>query len=156
MADIMKMLADHPFTAGMEKDILEEIAACAQVVKFEADEYVIKEGGSADHFYLFQSGRVALESHSPGKPPLIIETLSEGDILGWSWLIPPYKWAFDARVVRLTRAIAVNAKQLRAKMDKNPQLGYLIMQKVLPVVGHRLALARLQMLDLYAPPAARK
>jgi len=83
----------------------------------------------------------------------VIETLEEGDILGWSWLIPPYLWRFDARIVEPTRAIALDGKCLRMKCDENHDLGYELLKRFAHIVTQRLQATRLQLLDIYAPHA---
>ena len=92
---------------------------------------------------------MALELVAPGREPTVFATLGEGEIVGASWLIPPYRWSFDARAVTLTRAIGIDAACLRGKCDADPRLGYEMMKRFLPVFVKRLHETRLQVLDVY-------
>jgi CRP-like cAMP-binding protein len=92
---------------------------------------------------------VALEIVAPQRGPIIVETLGEGDILGWSWLIPPYNWHFDARAVELTRAIALDGKCLRTKCEADHDLGYELLKRFTNIMEQRLEATRLQLLDIY-------
>jgi CRP/FNR family transcriptional regulator, cyclic AMP receptor protein len=105
--NLEQLLAEHPFLQGMVKDYLQLVTGCAKNVRFEAGQVIFREGEVADQFYLIRDGKVALEVFTPERGSAPILTLDEGDALGWSWLIPPYKWRFDARAIETTRAFVL-------------------------------------------------
>ena len=119
-------------------------------MRFNAGESVCRQGDEANHFYLIRAGKVALEIPVPGRGTVTIQTLGDGEILGWSWLIPPYRWRFDARAVETTRAIAFDGRCLRSKCEEDPQLGYELLKRVVARFGERLDATRFQLLDVYA------
>ncbi len=98
---------------------------------------------------MLRRGKVAIEIDTPRKGPLVIETIGAGDILGVSWLLPPYRWAFDARAVEPTGAIALDAHCLRGKCDGDPVLGYELFKRFAGLIRDRLTATRLRALDLY-------
>lgn len=158
MADIVgldRLIDEHPFFRGMDAAACRVIAGCAANERFDADQYVFREGEAADKFYLIRHGRVALEVRVPGRKPLIVDTLEAGDILGWSWLVPPYRWILDARAVELTRAVSLDAKCLRGKLDSDHTLGYELFKRFIPVMAERLMAHRLQLVDMYGQPEER-
>jgi CRP-like cAMP-binding protein len=145
------LLSAHPFFAGLGPRLLSELAGCARNERFEAGETLFREGGFADRFYILRHGQVAVEVRVPGQGAVVLETLHTDDVLGWSWLVAPYHWTFDARAVGLVRATSLDAVCLRAKMETDHELGYHLLSRFVPVMGERLRAARLQMLDLTAP-----
>lgn len=149
MADMEQILAEHPFLIGFEPTLVRVIAGCAKNCRFKAEEYLCREGDAADTFYLIRHGMVSLEVAVPGRTPVIIETLGEGEIVGSSWFVPPYRWQFDARAMDYTRAISVNAKCLRDKCEADHHLGYEMTKRFLPTLAKRLHATRLQILDVY-------
>jgi CRP/FNR family transcriptional regulator, cyclic AMP receptor protein len=149
MEGLDRILGEHPFFAGFAAEHLQLVAGCARNRRFDPGEYLFHEGGSADEFYLVRHGRVALEIVEPGRPPIVFETLGEGEIIGASWLVPPYRWMFDARAVDLTRAIGIDAACLRGKCEADHHLGYEMMKRFLPILTNRLHATRLQILDVY-------
>ncbi len=149
METLEKTLAEHPFFHGLEPRYLQLAVGCASNVRFDAGEFILREGEEANHFFLIRQGRVALEVYAPNRGSIAIQTLEEGDILGWSWLIPPYQWRFDARAVELTRAIALDGKCLRAKCEEDHDLGYELLKRFAAILGRRLDATRFQLLDLY-------
>ena len=153
MRELRELIAAHPFFADLAPAYLDLIAGCGRNVVFRAGQYVFREGEAAERFYLLRAGAVALEVHAPGRPPLTIETLHPGEVLGVSWLIAPYRWNFDARALEDLRAVALDAVCLRGKADADPALGYALMQRFVPEVVRRLQATRLRLLDLYGPPA---
>jgi CRP-like cAMP-binding protein len=144
-----RVLEEHPFFKDMERGVRETIAGCAANERFKAGEYVFREGGTADRFYLIRHGSVALEVHVPGRDPVVVETLQAGDILGWSWLVPPHRWIMDARAAQLVRAVSLDAKCLRGKLDDDHALAYEMFKRFVPVMAQRLEAGRLQMVDMY-------
>lgn len=149
METLEPILADHPFIKGLKHEHVQLMVGCARNVKFDAGEFVLREGQEANEFYIIRHGQVNLEIHGPKSHAITIHTVREDDVLGWSWLFPPYLWHFDARVIELTRAIALDAKCLRAKCEKDPSLGYELAKRLAHVIEHRLQGATLQLLDLY-------
>ena len=150
MENLARIIAEHPFCKDLETYYIDLLTSCASNIRAEKDFYLFREGGEANHFYLIQEGEAALEARAPGRPPLIVETVAEGEMLGWSWLVPPYRWRFSARAVGLVRAIAVDGKCLRTKCEKNPHLGYELLKRTVEIMGQRLEASRVRMLDLYS------
>lgn len=128
------------------------VTGCASNLRFDSGIYILKEGEKANQFFLIRGGRVSLEIFAPQRKPIIVETLGEGEILGWSWLLPPYHWKFHARALESTRAIAFDGKCLRAKCQQNHDLGYELLKRLTGVIGQRLEATRLQLVDMYALP----
>ncbi len=143
------ILAEHPFFAGLSAEDIQLLAGCASNVVFKADEMICREGDEANRFYLIRQGNVALEVYVPERGQVVLQTIGAGEILGWSWLIPPYQWRFDMRALELVRAIALDGQCLRGKCEANPRLGYELLKRVAQVFAERLLATRLQLLDVY-------
>lgn len=154
MKSIGDLLAEHPFFAGLSAETVELIAGCGQNVRFAQDERIIAENEPADRFWVLRSGRVAIEVDDPRQGPLVIETIGPGELVGVSWLLPPYRWTFDARAVEPTRAVAIDAGCLRGKCDDDAELGYEMFKRFAGLVRDRLQATRLQLLDLYGDGAS--
>jgi CRP/FNR family transcriptional regulator, cyclic AMP receptor protein len=149
MKTIDVLAGEVPALSGLAPAHLELIAGCAVNTRFEAGAQVFREGDAADVFYAIRHGSVALEIHVPARDPVVVETLHEGDLLGWSWLFPPYRWSFDARAVEPVAAIAFDGACLRGKCDADHDLGYALMGRIAPVIIERLQATRLRLLDVY-------
>lgn len=147
-----KALTEHPFFQGISDQYSELLAGCAANVVVQSGDYVFREGDPADKFYLLRHGRVCLEVHAPGREPLIVDTLSADELLGWAWLVPPFRAPFDARAMELTRLISLDAVCLRGKMEEDHHLGYELHKRFAPVVARRLEAALMRLIDMYGPP----
>ena len=149
MATLEEILQEHAFFADAPAELIRLVAGCARNHIFHAGEYLFHEGESANEFFLIREGKVALEINAPGHAPIIFETLGVGEFAGASWLIPPYRWVFDARAVELTRTTGIDAACLRGKCEADHDLGYDMMRRFLPALVKRLHATRLQILDVY-------
>jgi CRP/FNR family cyclic AMP-dependent transcriptional regulator len=149
MEDLKHILVEHPFFKGLNEEYFALIVGCASNMRIDAGKMIHREGEEANHFYLIRSGKVTLQMMTPNKGPIIIETLDEGDILGWSWLVPPYTWHFDAKALELTRMIALDGKCLRNKCENDHHLGYELLKRFADIMMKRLESTRLQLLDIY-------
>jgi CRP-like cAMP-binding protein len=118
-------------------------------VQFGPGQYIAREGQEANEFYAVRAGMVTLEMFVPGRGPVTLHTLGQGEVLGWSWIFPPYRWLFDARALDLTRAVMFDALCLRNKCEQDPAMGYDFMKRFAQVAVARLDAARLQLLDVY-------
>jgi CRP-like cAMP-binding protein len=146
---IEPLLAKHPFFKGLTQEHLALIVGCASNVIFETNQFLFREGEDADIFYVIRGGRVQVETFSPEHGPITIQTASDGEVLGWSWLVAPYHWRFDAKAAEQVRAIAIDGKCIREKCEKDHNLGYELMKRFARIIAERLEATRLQLLDVY-------
>ncbi len=149
MQTLEPILVEHPFFKDLEPRYLQLIIGCASNVRFDSGQFIFREGEKANQFYLLRQGKVALEVFSPERGAITLQTLGEGEVLGWSWLFPPYRWHFDARVLEPLRAIAFDGECLRTKCEEDHDLGYELVKRVAHIVIQRLQATRLQLLDIY-------
>lgn len=153
MKSMTDLIREHSFVAGMSEEHSATVAGCAKNVLFEPGAYIIREGQSADEFHLIRDGHVALEIYAPRRGSHVLQTLGPNDILGASWIVPPYRWTSDARATDRVRAFAFDAKCLRDKCEADPALGYALMKRFVPMLVQRMSAARMQALDLFGASA---
>jgi len=139
-------LAGHPFLRGMPREQLDALAIAATDVAFPGRHPIFEEGGHASRFWLIQSGRVLLNLHVPGQGPMVIESVCMGQLLGWSWLFPPFRWAFGAVADGPVRAFEFDAAAVRARCAQDPALGYELTRRLAEVVARRLEATRRRLL----------
>ena len=149
MRTIDTLIHDVPIFQGMSQEALELVAGCATNIRFSEGEVLFREGDDADVFYVIRHGRVALETFVPARGAVTIETVDPGEVVGWSWLFPPYRWHFDARALELVRATVFDAACLREKCERDPAFGYDLMSRFTQVLIERLQWTRLRLLDVY-------
>lgn len=147
--NLEKILREHAFLGGLDQAACSLVSGCAEHVSFEAGEYLFHEGEPAERLYLIRHGRVALEVGVPERGALTFQTLGPDEIIGVSWLVPPYRWAYDAKALELVRAIAVDAACLRDECEKDHDFGYQLMMRFVPILIERLQATRFQILDVY-------
>jgi CRP-like cAMP-binding protein len=146
---IENLLAQLPAFQGLDRSYLELVAACGANDGFGAGEQLFREGDPADSFHVVRRGRISLEVFVPNRGTMMITTLGAGELVGWSWLFPPYRWHFDARATEPTRTIAFDGACLRGKCEQDHDLGYELMRRFASLMLDRLQATRLQLLDVY-------
>ncbi|TAK66076.1 MAG: cyclic nucleotide-binding domain-containing protein [Bacteroidetes bacterium] len=149
MENLEHILSEHPFLQGLHEDYLRLVTGCASNVRFEPGQYLFREDEEANWFYIIRQGKVAVEAYGAERGSVIIDTVEQGEVLGWSWLIPPYNWHFDARAIELTRAIALDGKCLRKKCEDDHHLGYELLKRFAHIMEQRLEATRIRLLDIY-------
>jgi CRP/FNR family cyclic AMP-dependent transcriptional regulator len=140
--DIEQRLAAHPFLKGMSAHHLELLALCAMPTEFDAGQVVLREGEPASGFYLIETGTVVLEAKADDGKTVVIDTVSAGEPLGWSWLFPPYLWSFDARATEPCIAICFSGLLLRQHRDDDLTLSHELHKRASEVMVRRLLAAR--------------
>jgi CRP-like cAMP-binding protein len=149
MRTVAELLDEAPALRALTAQHRATLAGCARNQAFARDELIMHEGEPANAFYLVREGAVALETPVPGRGAVTLQTLHDGDVLGWSWLVPPHRTAFDARALRTTHTIALDGACLRERCEQDPALGYDLLKLLATVFAERLQDTRLRLLDLY-------
>jgi CRP/FNR family transcriptional regulator, cyclic AMP receptor protein len=146
---IDQLLAEVPAFGGLGQDALELIAGCGVNRTFDAGAYLFREGEPADNFFVIRRGHVALEVFVPARGQVVVSTHGPGELVGWSWLFPPFRWQFDGRAAETVHAIVFDGACLRGKCDADHAFGYELMQRFAARMLVRLQETRLQLLDVY-------
>jgi len=149
---IEKKLAEERFFAGFKAKDLSFLAGCAKTRRLRKDQVLFRYGAPADEFYLLLSGLITLEVAAIEGPPLILQSLGRGAVLGWSWLIPPYKWSFQARAGEETEILAFDGKAILARCEAEPAFGYDVLKRFSTLMSERLNYARSRMMEEWNPP----
>ena len=147
-ASLEAAICQHPFLTGMSPHQYRILSDCAMPRRFETNEMILREGDPADRFYLLRTGQVTLESHDARRGTTRIQTIGAGDVLGWSWLFPPYLWHFDARALEPTEAIFFYATPLREECESDHELGYELTKRMAELMLKRLQGTRRRLLEL--------
>jgi CRP/FNR family transcriptional regulator, cyclic AMP receptor protein len=145
-----KEVAAHPFLLGMNERHVRSLADCAMHSHYHADTTIFREGEPANRFYLIVRGRVRLESSTLGEP-VQVDEIHDGDLLGWSWLFPPYAWHFTARTLKETDAIFFYGTILREYCEKDHSLGFELFKRMSAVMLRRLQAARQKLMTAARP-----
>jgi len=148
MKTLEPILKKHPFFRDLDQEYLDFIVGCASNVVFKEGEIIMREQEPADKFFLIREGLVAIDIPISEVRVITIQTIGDGDIVGWSWLIPPYKYRFNCRIVKDTRAIVLDGKCLREKCEKNHNMGYELLKRLASVFTDRLESTRKQIISL--------
>ncbi|RYH11005.1 cyclic nucleotide-binding domain-containing protein [Tropicimonas sp. IMCC6043] len=149
MEGLERIVGAHALFAGFGDEFLELVSGCASNVRFRAGEYLCREGDPADQIFMVRDGHVAQEIGAPGQGRMTFLTIGPNSVIGLAWLVPPYRWTYDARAQDDVRAISLDATCLRGKCDRDPALGYEVMKRFMPAIVKRLHDTRLQLLDVY-------
>lgn len=147
---LKRFIVEHSYFEGIDDELVDLSVGCAKNVRIDPGEYLFREGDDADVFYLVRHGRVAVEVRTAGAP-MVVATLSPGDVIGWSWLLPEHPWAFDVRAVELTRLVSLDCACLRRKCEASPELGFALLRRSAAVMERHLYRAWTQLADVYGP-----
>lgn len=143
----IEMLAAQPFLADLTDHQLGALAPLTTRSMFHAGNRIFSQGTPAEQFWLISDGAVRLDAEVPGHDDVVLETLTGGAVLGWSWLFPPYRWHFGAVATTTTYALTFNGPLVRALFQRDPALGYELTTRFLRVMGQRLQAARSRLQD---------
>ncbi|MEU7642125.1 cyclic nucleotide-binding domain-containing protein [Streptomyces sp. NPDC039016] len=141
-------MATTPLLQQLPPNGRERLLAFAHEVTFPEGTHLFEEGGAADQFWILRTGSVNLDVHVAGRRPAVVDLLGPGDLLGWSWLVPPYRWRMGAEAFTLVRAHEFDATAVRALCEADPVLGLAVTRQVLDVVARRLQATRHRLIDL--------
>ena len=154
MPDLEQFVVEATAFAGMTPAQLAALAGTAENVRFRDGEYLFHEGGQADVFYLVREGDVALETFVPQRGPVVVETVHKAELVGASWLFPPYRWHLDGRAIGNVRAVVFDGAALRELSQEDHLFGYELLIRFAEPLIARLQAARVRLLDVYGHAGA--
>jgi len=149
MTTVEQLLAEHPFFLGLEPEHVSLLSGCATLSRVEGGEFLFREGEVARSFYVVRHGSVAVASITPHEGLVVIQTVSDGDVLGWSWLLPPFRWHFGAYAIEPTSLVGLDATCVRKKCQDDPKFGFEIMRRFAQIMASRLEATHLQLMNVY-------
>ena len=147
--EIKEVIKEQPFFKDIQSKYLDILVDCASNLTFKNGHFLLTQGRNAEHFYIIIHGKVHIEMNAGEQGPVTIQILTDGDILGWSWLIAPYKWNFDALAVESTSVIAFDGKKLRTKCESDHSFGYDMLKRITGVMTYRLLYTRKELREYY-------
>ncbi len=151
METIEPLLAEHPIFAGLDPKYVLLITGCASNVRYNTGEVIQQDGDLGNEFFLIRHGSVALDVYSPSRGSITFLTLGPGEMMGWEWLVPPYRVHGDARALDTVRAIRIDAECLRRKFEADHELERELLKRFVPIMMERIEALTMQLLDMYAP-----
>ncbi|MFI5916790.1 cyclic nucleotide-binding domain-containing protein [Dactylosporangium sp. NPDC051541] len=147
------LLVAHPFLDGLPADQVERLSRWARRAPYRAGTRIFEERSHAQRFWLIREGSVDLQTRTPGRGEIVVETLGPGSVLGWSWMFPPYRWHFSAVTVDPVLSVVLDGVGVRALCRDDPVLGYELTTRFMAVVVDRMQATRARLLDLDEAPA---
>jgi CRP/FNR family cyclic AMP-dependent transcriptional regulator len=145
-------LSAHEFFKGLNEDFITLLSEYATERQVKKGEVLFQPGRPANRFYLLRNGRVSVQVPALVGPALELQVLGENQILGWSWLIPPYRWNFLARAVEDTDLLEFDGSAILERCEKDPKFGYELFKRFTALMSERLDAARQKMMDQWNPP----
>ena len=152
-SSMASLLAGQGFFAGVPERVAATIGELTSERHAGIDELLFRQGDHADHFYVVKSGLIAIEVYAPGRDPIVVEQVYDGDVVGWSWLVAPFRWSFDARAVEPSTLMDIDGVGLRDRFGDDPILGYEVMRRFVPVMARRLSSARERLVECVTEPS---
>ncbi len=140
-----EVLRRYPYFASIDDESLKAVAVIADEKSISAGTRIFHEADPADTLNIVVQGEVEIQYILGSGEHRTVDTLVEGDILGWSALIEPYKYTAVGTAKRDTRLVAIDAPKLRDLCDKDTQLGYRLAIQIAKLLAHRLEGARVQL-----------
>lgn len=149
--NVIKYLQSHTIFSDLQPAHIQVLADYAEDKAFTAGELLFKQEEPAEHFYILMDGAIEVEVPAIAGPNLAVQSLGADDVLGWSWLIPPYKWTFEAKATADTKVLVFDGKSLLQHCEKDHDFGYALMKRFAGLMSERLHAARVKMMDGWAP-----
>lgn len=143
------IIAAHPFFTHVGREHVAALCDTASIETFGYHDPIFNAGEPAKRTYFILEGLVALYIHTQGDGAITVQTLGPGEVLGWSWIVPPYEWRFGAIAIKETRTVSLDGERLRSLCEENHDFGYAVLKKITEVMGQRLDGALIQLLDIY-------
>lgn len=148
---IRKELSESEFFSGLAPKHIEFLAAHATRRRLDVDDVLFEHSEAAHHFYLISSGHIRVGVPAIEGPALELQELGPGSVVGWSWLISPHRWSFQAKAMTPVELLEFDGDAVLARCDEDPRFGYELLKRFSTLMSERLHFARRKMMDEWRP-----
>ncbi len=148
---ITEYLLTHDFFSELNKDFLTLLCESVNTLDIKKGQVLFRQGERADKFYIIRNGRISVQIPAIMGPTLEIQALSTDQILGWSWLISPYQWHFQAKAEEDSELLEFDGIILLEQCEKEPKFGYELLKRFAALMSERLDASRQKMMDEWNP-----
>ena len=148
---ITEYLSAHEFFSEFSDDSLKFLCECSSTREIKKGQILFLQGEHADKFYVVRSGHISIQMPAIMGPTLEIQAVDEDQVLGWSWLISPYKWHFQTKAEEDTELLQFDGAALLARCEQEPKFGYELLKKFAELMSVRLTSASQKMMDEWNP-----
>ena len=152
MQSIEEYLSAHAFFSGLDDSFMKFLTSSVKAVQIKEGHVLFQQGKPANKFFLVRNGKISVQVPALMGPTLELQTLGEDQILGWSWLIPPYRWNFHARALEDSEVLEFDGSAILARCEEDPKFGYELFKRFAALMSERLDAARQKMMDQWDPP----
>lgn len=147
-----EFLSAHEFFSGLSEDARIFLCECSSPCEIPKGHILFRQGEKADTFYVVRQGHISVQMPAIMGPALEIQALGKNQVLGWSWLISPYKWTFQALAEEDSVLLKFDGTAILARCEQEPKFGYELLKKFAGLMSIRLEAARQKMMDEWNPP----
>ena len=147
----LEYLSAHKFFSELSDDVLKFLCECSSTREIKKDQILFRQGENADKFYVLRNGCISIQMPAIMGPTLDIQTLGKDQVLGWSWLISPYKWNFQTKAEEDSELLQFDGTAILARCEQDPKFGYDLLKKFAELMSVRLNAARHKMMDEWNP-----
>lgn len=148
---ITEYLSTHAFFSDLNVEIVNYLCECVIIREIKKGETLFRQGEPADKFYIVRTGQISIQIPAVMGPTLEIQTLGADQVLGWSWLISPYQWSFQAKAEENLELLEFDGIAILNRCEHDPHFGYQLLKKFAELMAERLDAARLKMMDEWNP-----
>lgn len=149
--DFESYLAKLPFFKGLGKEYIDRLCSHVKAKHLQAGDVVFSQDDKASSFFVIREGQVEVQIPSIYGAPIVVQTLGKNQVLGWSWLLPPYKWHFEARASQDSVILEFDGEALRKQCEEDARMGYELMKHFAALMADRVQAARMRVLEVCGP-----
>ncbi|MCS7244204.1 MAG: cyclic nucleotide-binding domain-containing protein [Candidatus Calescibacterium sp.] len=136
-------IKNHTFFHNWKQEYIDKIVDISSLETYPKNHRIISEGFYADKFYIIIAGLVEIKSMD-----IVLQMLGPGEVIGWSWLVPPYTWNFSVDTIKETIVVSINSEKLKKIFESNREIECLIYKSMFFVVSNRLKISRQKIVEL--------
>lgn len=131
-------LREIPAFQRLDEEHLAFVVSCCETISLGQDEEIFHADGTADAFYLIVQGSVGLFNNYESGENVHVQSIEPRELLGWSWMVPPYEWEFTAIATSPAILMKFDAAKIRARCEQEPEFGFMVMRRICEQMLSRL------------------
>ncbi len=140
-------LRKNTFFDDLSDEHLRELLDLARLQSIPAGEHFMRIGDPATYLAVLRQGVANLGVMSEGGRVVVVDKLERHAVIGWSAIVPPHEWSYDAVALSELDFVLFDAVRLREKCEREHKFGVQMMTCIARTITRRLTATRMSLLN---------
>ena len=118
-------------------EMLEKLVPITDLLLFDENEFIFRQGDNSDRLYMLREGKVLLELDVSENITVSVSSIKPGNAFGWSAMLEEATYTVNALCTERCEVLSIRSEKLKALLEHDHSMGYILSQRLLVIMKKR-------------------